>query len=72
MPPASLTPYQIMYFGVASFPAILFGVLYLGQIRIELYMKNTFDPYFQNHENYPVLTTECVGNYLKYRSTDGR
>ncbi|CAF4800578.1 unnamed protein product, partial [Rotaria magnacalcarata] len=40
----ALTPYQIWYLGIGGFPAILFGVLYLGQVRLDLYSNNIFDP----------------------------
>ncbi|CAF1589665.1 unnamed protein product [Rotaria magnacalcarata] len=72
MSTSALTPYQIWYLGIGGFPAILFGVLYLGQVRLDLYSNNIFDPYYQNNQTYPNLTTECTGNYLIYRSTDGR
>ena len=69
---AALTPYQIWYLGISTFPAILFGVFYLGQVRIELYAKNIFDPYYQVNESYPSLIRNCSEQYLIYRSADGR
>lgn len=66
------TPYQVWFLGIGTLPIILFGVLYLGQLRYYLYTHNIFDPYYENNQNYPTLDTECTGNYLIYRSADGR
>lgn len=67
-----LTPQQIWYLGIGSFPAILFATLYLGQIRMQLYSNNIFDPYYEVNQSYPVLNTQCTKKYLTYRSIDGR
>lgn len=68
----TLTPYQIWYLGISTFPAILFAVFYLGQVRVELYLRNIFDPYYQVNESYPALPTNCCDAYLNIRSADGR
>ena len=68
----AITPFQIWYMGISTFPAVLFGVLYLGQVRLDLYAKNIFDSYSQEGQTYPVLEGNCTDADLAFRSADGR
>ena len=68
----AISPFQIWYLGISTFPAVLFSVLYLGQVRLDLYARNIFDAYYQEGQSYPVLEDSCTDADLIYRSADGR